>query len=779
MNLSGKIYSKTGKGVQALSSKSKQLSADSRKILASIDGKTDAETLMEQFDKLPDEAFMTMLSQLESDGFIRFLKDKNWDIDDDNLGQGAMVVDELSAEDFFALSNDTPAASPEKSAAKSTSKTSKSPEPPPTRPPAPTIDEEKPVASAAPAQEAKEEPASEPSNAEQVRKSEEEIRLALEEAEQKARAEELRQAETRKQEEERKAEARKQEEARQAEEERKKAEAEVIAKAEMAAKLAAERIAREQEEARLKAEAEAREQAELEARLEAERIAREEAERKAREEAERKARREEEARLKAEAEARAKAEKEARKEAERIAKEEAKRKADEEKALREQAKAEARAIAEAEAKVRAEEKAREKAERQAEKEARRAMRGDLDLSKWFAAAKSALIYSPLVLALLVGVLHLVNLPMLSAPMEKFISETIGEPVKVGGVRMTLLPSAGLTLNDVTIGKGADLTIGIMRMSPAVLLQDDTKSLKTLQIQEVTVTGASVARQMAWLKASSKAKNFSIDEVIFEEITFRIPGIELEPFEGKMTKSQTAGIGVLELESDDKRLMLKLTPVGSGYQVAVNAGAWQPPFNTKLEFTEFVAEGFVIDQRVRFERITAELYGGTLTGSAELNWSAQPMVTGEFEMDSVSLPVALSSMGSAASIDGTLKAKGSFSGQAEQIGKLAETVEVDAVFDVQDGKLNDINLASQMISGGSRDNVTRFDKLSGSVKFNSAGYQYQQLRLDSNQFKARGNLDVQANQSISGKIAGELATPSRVMRSNLNVSGSVGSVKLNK
>jgi len=102
MNLSGKIYSKTGKGVQALSSKSRQLSADSRKILASIDGKTDAETLMEQFQKLPDEAFITMLTQLEHDGYIKFLKNANWDIDDDDLVYAdAMVVDELSPEDFL------------------------------------------------------------------------------------------------------------------------------------------------------------------------------------------------------------------------------------------------------------------------------------------------------------------------------------------------------------------------------------------------------------------------------------------------------------------------------------------------------------------------------------------------------------------------------------------------------------------------------------------------------------------------------------------------------
>lgn len=752
MNLSGKIYSKTGKGVQALSSKSRQLSADSRKILASIDGKTDAETLMEQFQKLPDEAFITMLMQLEHDGYIKFLKNANWDIDDDDLVYAdAMVVDELSPEDFFAMTDEAGAEKDNQSTEKQ-------------EPPVPLPDKDLDFTSSETDTSPK---IDQEKSAETEQQAQQDVSKALEEAERKQREDA-----------ERKALEEAERVARKAEEARQKAEAEVIAKAEKAAKEAAERIAREQEEARKKAEEEEREAAAREARLGAERVAREEAERKAAEEAERKARREEEARQKAEAEAIARAEKLARQEAERIAKEEAKRQAAEEKALRQKAKEEARAIADEAARVKAEQKAREKAERRAEKEAQRAMRPPLDLSKWLKVAKTSVLYSPLVLLALVALLHVVNLRMLAGPMESYMSELVGEQVTIRDIRISLVPSA-LTLSGITVESGSDLGIGDIQMSPMVLMQSDkAKKLDVIEIDDIVVGSATIGRQMAWVKALANSKDrLSIEEIVLEKVSFNIPGLELAPFEGKIGVGGNAGI--IELESDDKRLKLKFEPINDTYKVTVNASAWKPPFNTQLEFAELNAEGIVDTQQIRFDQIKGKLYSGSMTANTIITWGGQPSLSGNFELDGLSIPVALSSIGAAASVDGTVNIKGSYSSAADLVGKLVDNLAINATFTALSGKINGVNLSSQMVSGNSRnDDVTRFDKLTGNVQFKDGNYQYRQLVLDSKQFKAKGNLDIQPNQDIAGKVSGEVATPSRVIRSNLNLSGKIGNVKLN-
>lgn len=326
MDLTTKIYSKTGKGTRALSTKPKGLPTGALKVLPLIDSKTNAAAVLAKLDKFSETDLLLLLARLERDGYIRAIHEENWGLDEQNTGyQTTMIVEELTEDDFFRME--------EKAETDS----------------ATVLMREETEQKAREAEQAHLQ-----AEAEKAARLEAE-RVARETAEREARIkEEIR----RKAEETARLEAE-----RQAEEARLRAEAEMAARleAERIAREAAERQARKAEEARLKAEAEARAQAEKAALLEAERLVREAAERKTREEAERQARMAEEARMKAEAKARAEAEKTARLETERQARE-----AEE---ARLKAEAEARALAEKNARLEAERLEREEAERQAREEA--------------------------------------------------------------------------------------------------------------------------------------------------------------------------------------------------------------------------------------------------------------------------------------------------------------------------------------------------------------------------------------------------------------------------
>ena len=415
MDLTSKLYSKTGKGTRALSTKPKGLPTGALKVLPLIDDKTTAAAILAKLDKFSETDLLLILARLERDGYIRAIQEENWDLDEQNTGyQTAMVVEEVSAADFFQTDEQHIA----------------------------DID-----ATADLAREEAERKAQEEEQAHRKAEADRTARLEAEritrdnaEREARAKAEAHRKAEeSARLEAERLARA---ELERQAEEARRRAEAEMAArlKAERMAREAAEKQAREAEQARLKTEAEARAlaektalmeaerliskaaerkaheeaealrkaEAEKTARLEAERIAREaaerearaaeelrlkaeaearaaaeqaahlEAERQAREEAERQARVAEQARLKAEADARAEAEKTAQLEAERIARETAERQAREAEEARHKAEAETRALAEKAARLEAEQLAREKEEARREAEAERAAREEAE-----------------------------------------------------------------------------------------------------------------------------------------------------------------------------------------------------------------------------------------------------------------------------------------------------------------------------------------------------------------------------------------------------------------
>jgi hypothetical protein len=588
------------------------------------------------------------------------------------------------------------------------------------------------------------------------------------------------------------------------EEAQRQAEAERKAKdeAEEKARLEAERIEREkveaEEAARLKAEADAR--AELEAaenaRLEAEHLAHEESERKAKAEAEartqaenearqaaeRKAREEAEIRAKAEAEERARieAERQAQKEAERIAREEekAKREAEEkaqreaENAAREEAKRIAREEKVEKAKLKAEERAREKE-----------LRGPAISGKWmFRAVMTLLILIPLTVVLLVGVLQFINLSMLVQPVEKLASDSIGEPVTVREVHASLFPQPHLVLGGVAVGSNAAvITVDAVHISPVTsTLFEQTKTLKSLEIESLTLAPANFGRAVQWVNAVAGSGKLKIERIEFKRVSFRIPGLALTPFDGLVGQTSSGQFNYVELSSADKGLTIKLTPQNGSCGVELTASGWQSPLGGHLAFEELTARGMIGPDQVIFSQAEGRAYGGTFKAHGTVNWASGLTASGGFELSKANLPRALSDFGSSASMDGSLNVSATFSSKADEASKLAEAPEICASFDVLDGKVGGIDLVHLLLSGGSQSqarDTTRFDKLSGSMLFGYGHYKYSQISLQSAQVRASGNFDIQPNHAISGRLSAELTAKSRHLQASFGLGGTVENVKI--
>src|SRR5690606_29783943 len=102
---------------RALASKSRDLSADALRLLSFIDSKTETPAIFDHMDKLSEDQFQTLLSELERDGYIRLLTNRDWGLEDDFDYHTGMVVDELSVEDFIALNTSAEQKAPKPSSA--------------------------------------------------------------------------------------------------------------------------------------------------------------------------------------------------------------------------------------------------------------------------------------------------------------------------------------------------------------------------------------------------------------------------------------------------------------------------------------------------------------------------------------------------------------------------------------------------------------------------------------------------------------------------------------
>jgi hypothetical protein len=636
-------------------------------------------------------------------------------------------------------------------------------------------------------------------------------RIAREEAEEKARLEAER---IEREKAEAIARAKAEEEARlQAEAERKaKAEAEELARVEAErqaqaeaaekARLEAERIAREEaeEQARIEREREAQEALAEKAKLEAEEKARLEAVRIERETAEAiaRAKAEEEARLQAEAELKAKAEAEeqARIEAERIAQveaaeqklREAERVAREElKAQQEaekKAQAEAEKTARKEAKRLAKEEKAVKARLKAEEKARaRELRGPIMPNVMVSRLlKPLLISIPLVLILAVGLMHVINLTMLIAPIEKLATASVGEPVKVQQVHASLFPQPHLTLTDVAVGSNADVKIGSVNMVSAVsMLFNDVKDIKSLDIQNVTVTPADFGRQAQWVNNAAKSGKLKIAQITLKQISFKVSDLQPEAFNGKVALTPSGELNNVELVNIAGNLTLLLTPQNGSAAVTLTASDWQPPLFEKLAFDEVTAKGIISQNQISFSQVEAKAFGGTIKAQGELSWGGRLSTSGNFELIKMTLPRALSAYDSGVSVDGTLNATAMFTSSADQASKLAAAAEVDADFEVLTGKVNGIALSHVLVAGPASKpsadaDFTRFDTLNGNLQFKDGQYKYKQFALKTEQFRARGNFNIEPDKTVSGKISTELTSASQRRQGSFTISGEVADVK---
>ncbi len=397
-----------------------------------------------------------------------------------------------------------------------------------------------------------------------------------------------------------------------------------------------------------------------------------------------------------------------------------------------------------------------------------------------ASKKAMLIYLPLVILLIIGVLHLVNISPLVAPIEKLASESLGTPVLIEEVRASLWPQPHLVLRNVAIGANSSQKIETLNIVPDTSsLSEEVKVLRSLELEGLKIEQENFGQPLQWVSNLSKAQHLLVKQIALKKIVLKIHDLELAAFDGKVTLTESRELKSIDLTTDDETLAIQITPQGSSFDIAFTGTNWALPMNPKFVFSELKAKGTIKQSLIFFNQIEAEIYGGSLTGKAALDWSNQWSMAGNFDLINASLPKILNAFGSGASVDGKFNLTGIFSCKSKLAAALTDAPEISANFTVQNGKINGVELDRAVLSKSSQSlagDSTSFDKLTGSMKIKNGAYQYRQVVLKSDQFYAEGNVDIKPNQDISGKITANLAAQSRRLQARFDLAGKVNNVK---
>lgn len=396
-------------------------------------------------------------------------------------------------------------------------------------------------------------------------------------------------------------------------------------------------------------------------------------------------------------------------------------------------------------------------------------------------SKKILLAAVLVIGLLLILPFLIPMQTYLHQAEKIASEKLGQPVTIGSAHLQLLPSPRASVSDIVVGAHEELKIaGLVVVPTMASLFSDTKILD-ISISKPVIKKAALDFVAALKTSSNSASSVNVRHIKVDELQLVWPNMKLPTFNAKATLTSENKLESATVKTADGKLSADVTPKNGDEQlIVVSADKWTLPVGLPLLIDKATVEMHLKGSRLTIPTIDIALYGGKLKGDAVATWpenkaKASWRVSGNFGIDNLSVQEPSRMLSKAVYLSGSLFGKGNFSSTAKDAGSLADSLQANMPFKVNNGVLHGLDLVrvaslllKQNLSGGE----TQFDVLSGVLNVSGKQYQLHDLKISSGLLAATGQVKVKPNKALDGTVEVEVKSGMGMAAIPLNVSGTV-------
>lgn len=357
-----------------------------------------------------------------------------------------------------------------------------------------------------------------------------------------------------------------------------------------------------------------------------------------------------------------------------------------------------------------------------------------------------------------------------APLEQKLSAQFNQPVHVGSLHAASLPWPKLILEKVAVGSAQELKVGNAEVTFDLFsLFSPVKVIRRVELQDVTLEGASFDKELSWLQQIGANANYPVSHVTLQRAKVSSEEISLPVFSGEIDVNEQGRVSNATLKSADAKFDAVLQPSSQDrWQITLNAKETSFPLFPNVLFNDLTAKGEVSAAGANFAAIEGQAYGGFFNGSAKLNWQKGWQLQGRIEARTVELNKLFPKFG----VTGELAGASNFVASGLKLGKLGDAPQMDGTFVAKKGVVNGMDMVET--ARGNRQNGaggrTNFDELTGVFQVNGRGPHFQQLKLSSGILNASGSFDVNGGGQISGRLSVELKA--RAGASSLALSGTL-------
>jgi hypothetical protein len=394
----------------------------------------------------------------------------------------------------------------------------------------------------------------------------------------------------------------------------------------------------------------------------------------------------------------------------------------------------------------------------------------------------------ILIGLVIVISLLIILPFL-IPMQTYLHEAetmasveLGVPVTINSGHLSLLPSPRVIVNKITAGKNQEIRLEQVVVKPILSsMFSATKSIN-VYVSKPIVNQSALALVSALAAKSSVSRDavvINIRHIEIKDLQLDLTGVKLPLLNVDAALGENNELASTALEAHDGKLKATLSRQDGGYLILLAAKQWVLPGGLPLLIDSAKLEMYFKAGRLQVPKIDIALYGGTLTGSAELVSDKKWSMTGKFKVDKLSLKTPTSLVNKSTNLSGKLFGHGDFFAQAKDADQLWANLRADFHFKVNDGVLNGLDLvkaASIFIKQGQRGGETEFDQFSGVLQVTNANvvkqYHLRDLELSSGLLAAAGQVRVSPAKELDGIVEVELKHSVSLVAIPLQVSGTL-------
>jgi uncharacterized protein involved in outer membrane biogenesis len=376
--------------------------------------------------------------------------------------------------------------------------------------------------------------------------------------------------------------------------------------------------------------------------------------------------------------------------------------------------------------------------------------------------------------------YLVPLSPFIPGLEAAVASRLHEPVKIGGLRLFVLPLPRIVARDITVGQPPLLRIDTLSARPSMLsLLSQNRVISEVRLEGVRARQPLFKRIAGWVKDARAANGdskraFRVGHITLRDGEILFDKFTLKTLNGEARFSEGRPIEITGSQDDGRLRVVARPDTPESWKLDIEARNWSVPVGLPAHFDYLETVALVSATGLASKNVAASLYGGTLSGPLSVGWTQGWAVDGEWELQNVDIGPLAALLKRDIVVSGQLSGHPTFTLTAMEPSKLIDGLRMESDFSVKDASIQKVDLVAAAKNPLNRDagrgGKTEFKQLSGHLSIDEAGYDLSDLEASSGLLKATGDVSVTRAQKLTGRIDVDLIGTASLVSIPLELGG---------